>query len=274
MPRHAKLSRQYIYPPKIFSSQFLVFEIRAHCHNRWILTHLPSPPASFMASCSRPCLPLSAVVTTSLRDRVGGGGVAGGEVITGQGGGGGGQPLGFGFQEELLHLRRPREERGWGGASIGGGSGRPAEEARWPGSAAGRPGLDGRWARTGGGGGAGRRVRKGGGVAGGGGQRVGGAVASARGVGGGGGGGGRPGTSRSSVREGEIAGGGGRRAGGAAAGSRRPGWRTRQRGGAGGSTSSVLKKLTFMTATQSPKYNFDLLLLQKYLSNSDVCIVL
>jgi hypothetical protein len=40
------------------------------------------------------------------------------------------------------------------------------------------------------------------------------------------------------------------------------------------STSSVLKKLMFRTATRSPKYNFDILLLQKYLSNNDVCILL
>jgi hypothetical protein len=34
------------------------------------------------------------------------------------------------------------------------------------------------------------------------------------------------------------------------------------------------KKLTFRTTTRSTKYNFDLLLLQKYLSNSDVYILL
>jgi hypothetical protein len=39
-------------------------------------------------------------------------------------------------------------------------------------------------------------------------------------------------------------------------------------------TPPVLKKLTFMTTTRSPKYNFDLLLLQKYLSNSDVYMLL
>jgi hypothetical protein len=37
-------------------------------------------------------------------------------------------------------------------------------------------------------------------------------------------------------------------------------------------TLSVLKKLTFRTTTRSPKYNFDLLLLIKYFSNSDACM--
>jgi hypothetical protein len=40
------------------------------------------------------------------------------------------------------------------------------------------------------------------------------------------------------------------------------------------STPPILKKLTFRTATRSVKYNFDLLLLQKYLSNSGVYIFL
>jgi hypothetical protein len=37
-------------------------------------------------------------------------------------------------------------------------------------------------------------------------------------------------------------------------------------------THFVPKKLTFRIATRSPRYNFDLLLLYKYLSNSDICI--
>jgi hypothetical protein len=64
------------------------------------------------------------------------------------------------------------EMRGGRGAAGG-----PAVETARP---AGRAGLDGRWARTGGRGGAGRRVRKGG-VAGGGEWRASGAVAAGRG---------------------------------------------------------------------------------------------
>jgi hypothetical protein len=64
-------------------------------------------------------------------------GAADGEVAADRGGGGGGglyglgfRGWGIGFPEELLHLRRPREGRGWGGASTGGGRGQPVAEAR------------------------------------------------------------------------------------------------------------------------------------------------